>query len=178
MNYNNMQISPTAKIARNATVLGDVILGDDVTVLFHAVVRGDVGGKVIVGNRTNIQEHVCLHVPLNGDTVVGNDVTIGHGAIVHGCTIEDGTLIGMGSIILDGAHVGKNCLVGAGAVVTGTADIPDGMLVLGAPARAVRPLSPEEIDSLSLNVTEYLKISRDMVDQGIITEGFAANEGC
>lgn len=173
MDYRCMQIAPTARIAKNATVIGDVVLGEDVTVMFYAVIRGDIGGRVIVGDRTNIQEHVCMHVPLGADTVVGSDVTIGHGAIVHGCTIGNGTLVGMGAIVLDGAKVGKNCLIGAGSVVTGTADIPDGMLVLGSPARAVRPLSQEEILNLSSNVREYIQIGKELAEQGIFTVGTA-----
>ncbi len=176
MDYRNKtKIAPTARIARNATVIGDVSIGEDCTILFNATIRGDMGGKVIIGNRTNVQELACLHVPLNDDTVVGSDVTIGHGAIVHGCTIGDGTLIGMGAIVLDGARIGKNCLIGAGALVTGKSVIPDRMLVIGSPAKAVRELSDEEIDNLAVNVEEYVEAGKDLVAQNIIDEGKAAN---
>lgn len=175
MNYNNMKIASTARIAKNATVIGDVILGEDVTVMFGATIRGDMGGKVYVGDRTNIQELACLHVPLNDDTVVGSDVTIGHGAIVHGCTIGSGTLIGMGAIVLDGAKIGRNCLVGAGALVTGTADIEDGMLVLGSPAKAVRKLTDEEIKGLAVNVEEYIVAGKELAEQGYFLTGKANN---
>ncbi len=175
MDYSKTQISPTARIARNAMVIGDVRLGDDCTVLFNATIRGDMGGKVVIGNRTNVQELACIHVPLNNDTVIGNSVTIGHGALVHGCTIGNNTLIGMGAIVLDGAKVGSNCLIGAGALVTGTANIPDGMLVLGSPAKAVRALTAEEMSELTMNAEEYVEAGKELAAQGYLTEGWAEN---
>lgn len=162
MPYAVPAISPTAYIAKSAIVLGNVIIGDECSVWFNATLRGDMGGKIILGDRTNVQELACIHVPLNDDTVVGSDVSIGHGAILHGCTVGDGTLIGMGAIVLDGARIGSRCLVGAGALVTGTADIPDGMLVVGSPARAVRPLREDELESLRVNSAEYVKAARDL----------------
>lgn len=175
MKYDGARIHPAARIARNATVVGDVVLGAKCTVLFNATLRGDCGGRVIVGDRTNIQELACLHVPFAGDTVLGNDVTIGHGAIVHGATIGDGSLIGMGATVIDGARIGKNCLVGAGALVTGTANIPDGMLVIGSPARAVRPLTEEEHEYLRKASEEYLVVGDDLVNEGLLVEGYAVN---
>lgn len=171
MNYSNVKVAATARIAKDATVVGDVFLGEDCTVLFGAVLRADMGGKIFVGDRSNIQDLVCVHVPLNGDTVIGKDVSVGHGAILHGCTIGDNTLIGMGAIVLDGAKIGSNCLVGAGALVTGKADIPDGMLVVGSPAKAVRALSQDEIDGMKVNVSEYIQAGRDLAAQGLATEG-------
>lgn len=163
------RVHESAFIAHNATVIGNVDVGERASVLFNATLRGDCEGRIVVGARTNIQELACIHVPLGGQTVIGDDVSVGHGAILHGCTIGDGTLIGMGAIVIDGARIGRRCLVGAGALVTGTADIPDEMLVIGSPARAVRPLSSEEIDSLSVNVEEYLKIADDLARQGLGT---------
>ena len=171
MDYFNVTVSPTTRISKDAVVLGDVVIGADCTILPRAVIRADMGGKVYIGDRTNIQDLACIHVPLNDDTVIGKDVTIGHGAILHGCTIGDGTLVGMGSILLDGAKIGKNCLIGAGALVTGNADIPDGMLVLGSPAKAVRKLTAEEIDGLKVNVSEYIEAGKDLVRQGLAVEG-------
>lgn len=172
------KIALTARIARNATVIGDVELGQDCTVLFGAVLRGDMGRKIVVGDRTNIQEGVCVHVPTDGDTIIGSNVTVGHGAIVHGCTIGDETLVGMGAIVLDGAKVGNRCLIAAGALVTGTADIQDGMLVIGSPAKAVRPLTEAEIEGLAESAEEYVQVGRDLAEQDLIDEGFAANLGC
>ena len=169
MDYSaNLNISPSARVVNNAVVIGDVTLGEDVTVLFNATLRGDVGGKIVVGDRTNIQDLAFIHVPLDDDTIIGCDVSVGHGAILHGCTIGDGTLVGMGAIVLDGAKVGKNCLIGAGALVTGTADIPDGMLVIGSPAKAVRPLTDDELAGLAVNVAEYVQIGKDLEAQGFM----------
>lgn len=168
-------IASSARIARNAIVVGDVLIGEDATILFNATVRGDLGRKVVIGDRTNVQELACLHVPTDADTIIGSDVSVGHGAIIHGCTIGDGTLVGMGAIVLDGAKVGRRCLIGAGALVTGKSDIPDGMLVIGSPAKVVRPLSDEEIAGLAANADEYVRIGKDLADQGLLEEGYAAN---
>lgn len=177
MAYPMPAIHPTARIARNATVIGNVSLAEESCVLFNATLRGDCGGRICVGKRSNVQEQACIHVPPDGETLIGDDVTIGHGAIVHGCAIGDGSLVGMGAIVLDGARIGKRCLVGAGALVTGKADIPDGMMVLGSPAKAVRPLTAEEIAGLSENAREYVRIGRELASEGLIDEGRAANLG-
>ena len=168
MPYGTPEIHPTAKIAKNATVVGDVHIGEDVTILYGSVLRGDVGGHVYVGARTNVQELACLHVPLNGDVVIGEEVTIGHGAILHGCTIGDGTLVGMGAIVLDGATIGRNCLIGAGALVTGTMDAPDGSLIMGHPAKIVRTLTEEELEGLKVNCDEYVRIGRELAAEGLL----------
>lgn len=166
-------IHPTAKIAKNAIVTGNVEIGADCTVLFNAVLRGDCDGYIEVGDGSNIQEGVCVHVAKGGGTVIGRNVTVGHGAIVHGCTIGDGSLIGMGAIVIDGARVGARCLIGAGALVTGTANIPDGMLVLGSPARAIRALSPEELADLENAAAEYVRVGKDLFAKGLLTKGSA-----
>ena len=168
-----IKLDPSTRIARNAVVVGDVSIGADTTVLFNATIRGDLGRKVVIGDRTNIQELACLHVPMDADTIVGSDVSIGHGAIVHGCTIGDGSLIGMGAIVLDGAKVGKRCLIGAGALVTGKSDIPDGMLAIGSPAKVVRALTEEELEGLRVNAAEYVQIGKDLAAQGLLEEGAA-----
>ena len=107
-----------------------------------------------------------MHVSRRFDTIIGDDVTVGHGAIVHGCTIGDGTIVGMGSIVIDGAKVGKNCLIGAGALVTGAANIPDGMLVIGSPAKAVRALTDEELAGNLASAEEYVKTGAKLVASG------------
>lgn len=175
MDYSCMKIHPTARIARNATVLGNVEIGAEVCVLFGTVIRGDCGGRIIIGDRSNVQDLTCIHLPMHGDTIIANDVAIGHGAILHGCTIDEHTLIGMGAIVLDGAHIGRDCLIGAGAVVTGTANIPDGSIVMGTPARVVGHVEQRHLDYIDGSLQEYLNIGRDLVAQGIIDEGFAAN---
>ena len=171
MNYFAVRISETAMIAPSACLVGDVTLGEHVTVLHAAAARGDYGGRVVVGDRSNLQEGACLHVDRNGLCLVGKGVTVGHGAILHGCSIGEGCVVGMGSTVLDGARIGANCLIGAGALVTGTADIPEGMLVLGSPARAVRSLSPEEIKRIREGAAEYVSIGRDLTAQGLLFQG-------
>ena len=142
-------------IAEGAAVVGNVTLGKGVSVWYNAVIRGDQG-PIRIGENTNIQECAVLHLT----TTIGAGCTIGHGAIVHGCTVGDNTLIGMGAIILTGAKIGNNCLVGAGALVTGKMDIPDGSLVLGNPAKVVRPLTEAEIRENRVSMEEYLDFAR------------------
>lgn len=143
-------------IAEGAVVVGDVTLGARANIWYFAVLRGDQG-HIEVGEESNIQEHCLLH----HGTKVGRGCTIGHGAIVHGCTVGDNTLIGMGAVILDGARIGRDCIVGAGALVTGKMDAPDGSLILGSPAKVVRPLSVEEIESNRESAREYLCFADD-----------------
>ena len=141
MAYPKKTFDETVMIAEGARVGGDVTLGKYVNIWYNAVLRGDEGA-ITVGEETNIQDGAVLHE----ETVVGKGCTIGHNAIVHGCTVGDNTLVGMGAIILNGARVGSNCIVGAGALVTGKMDAPDGVMLLGSPAKVVRPLSEAEIE--------------------------------
>lgn len=129
-------------IAPGAHVIGDVRLGRDVGIWFGAVLRGDKE-PLSIGDGSNIQEHVMIHADPGFPVRIGAGVTVGHRAIVHGCTIGDGTLIGMGATVLNGARIGSNCLIGAGALVTDGKDIPDGALVMGSPAKVVRMLGDE-----------------------------------
>ena len=130
-------------IARGAVVLGDVTLGDAASVWYNAVLRGDIN-RIVVGHHANIQDNAVLHLAEELPCLVGNYVTVGHGAILHACTVGDECLIGMGAVILDGAELGAQCLVGARALVTQQTKIPEGSLVLGAPAKVARALSMEE----------------------------------
>ena len=130
-------------ITEGAVVVGDVTLEKGVSVWYNAVVRGDQG-PIRIGRNTNIQECAVLHE----GAVVGAGCTVGHGAIVHGCTVGSGTLIGMGAIVLSGAVIGKNCIVGAGALVTGKMNIPDGSMVLGSPAKVVRPVTEADLETV------------------------------
>lgn len=167
----NLEIDPTAHIAPSATVIGDVIVGAECTVLQGATIRGDFGGRIEIGKQTNVQENCCIHVNHDEVTRIGDRVTIGHGAIVHGCEIGEGSLIGMGAVVIDRAKIGSHCLVGAGALVTGTANIPDGWLAIGSPARAVRPLSEKEHAELESAWKEYCEIGADMEQQGLLQPG-------
>lgn len=171
MNYRAVKLAESAMISPTACLVGEVEIGENVTVLHGAAARGDYDGRVVVGANSNLQEHVCIHVDRNGLCQIGEGVTVGHGAILHGCTIGASCVVGMGSTVLDGAEVGRSCLIGAGALVTGTARIPDGMLVLGSPARATRALTPEEIQRITEGAGEYLAIGRDMTAQGLLFSG-------
>lgn len=152
MAYEKRTYDESVLLAEGARVSGDVTLGHEVNIWYNAVLRGD-DGAIVVGEGTNIQDCAVLHE----ETTVGRGCTIGHGAIVHGCTVGDNTLVGMGAIILNGARIGSNCIVGAGALVTGKMDAPDGMMILGSPAKVVRPLKPEEIEGNQAAMEEYLE---------------------
>lgn len=143
-------------VAPNATVVGDVHLGDEVSIWFGAVLRGDVE-RLTVGAWSNVQDNSVLHSDPGSPLVVGERVTVGHGCILHGCRIGDGALIGMGSTILNDARIGRNCLVGADALVTEGKEFPDGMLIVGSPARAIRPLTPEELARMAESPGRYVE---------------------
>ena len=157
-------------IARGAVVLGDVTIGDHSSVWYHAVLRGDIN-RIVVGHHTNIQDNAVLHLADDFACVVGNYVTIGHSAVVHACTLGDETLVGMGAIILDGAVVGEQCLIGAKALVTQGAKIPPGSLVLGAPAKVVRALTPEERAGLKHWADKYVVNAAYCLEHGINVSG-------
>jgi len=147
-------VKSTAWIAPTAQVMGQVELQDKTSVWFGAVLRGD-NEPITIGAGTNIQENCVLHTDPGCPLTIGTDCTIGHSAIVHGCTIGDTTLIGMGATILNGAKIGKNCLIGAGAMITEGKVIPDGSLVVGAPGRVVRELDAAAIAQLSASAQHY-----------------------
>jgi carbonic anhydrase/acetyltransferase-like protein (isoleucine patch superfamily) len=133
------EIDPDAWVAPGAQVMGRVVLGAGVGVWFGAVLRGD-NEPIVVGEATNIQENAVLHTDMGYPLTIGRDCTIGHKAMLHGCTIGEGTLIGMGATVLNGAKIGRGCLIGACALITEGKEIPDGSLVMGSPGRVVRQL--------------------------------------
>jgi len=152
-------IPKTCFIAPNATIVGDVIMGDECSVWFNAVVRGDVN-SIKFGNKVNIQDGACIHCTyLKTKVVLGNNVSVGHNAIVHGCTAEDNVLIGMGAIVMDNVHIGSNSIVAAGAVVLENTIIPPGSIYAGIPAKKVKDISQElisgEIERIAQNYTMY-----------------------
>jgi carbonic anhydrase/acetyltransferase-like protein (isoleucine patch superfamily) len=153
-------------VARGAVVIGAVALGDHSSVWYNAVLRGDIN-EIIVGHHTNIQDNAVLHLEDDLPCRVGNYVTIGHSAIVHACTVGDQTLIGMAAVVLDGARIGRQCLIGARALVTQRTEIPDGSLVLGSPAKVVRPLTDEERQRLKLSAEKYVANAAYCVAHGI-----------
>lgn len=154
-----MEIHPSAVLLRGAVVSGDVTLGEGVSVWYNSVLRGDLA-PIQVGKNSNIQENAVLHIDLGKPCVLGEGVTVGHGAILHGCTVGDNTVVGMGAIVLSGAVIGRDCIIGAGALVTGKTVIPDGSLALGSPARVVRPLTPEERLKNQENARAYLQLAQ------------------
>ncbi|WP_417424199.1 gamma carbonic anhydrase family protein [Hoeflea sp.] len=150
-------------IAENAQVIGDVILGEGAGIWFGAVLRGD-NEPITVGAGSNIQENCVLHTDMGFPLQIGVGCTIGHSAILHGCTIGDNSLVGMGATVLNGARIGKNCLIGAGALVTEGKEIPDNSLVVGAPARVVRTLDGEVEKMLKLSASHYVENARRFAD--------------
>jgi len=150
------QIGENCFIAPNATIVGEVSMGADCSVWFNAVIRGDVH-YIKMGDKVNVQDGAIIHCTYQKHpTNIGNNVSIGHNAMVHGCTIGDGSLIGINAIVLNGAKIGKNCLVGAGALVTEGKEFPDGSLIIGSPAKAVKNLNPEQIAEISRISTHYV----------------------
>jgi len=145
-------------IARGAAVLGDVTLGDYSSVWYNAVVRGDIN-RIVVGHHSNVQDNAVLHLADDFPCIVGNYVTIGHSAVVHACTVGDEVLVGMGAVILDGAVIGKQSIIGAKALVTQGTKIPAGSMVLGAPAKVVRALTREERAGLRYWAQKYVENS-------------------
>jgi carbonic anhydrase/acetyltransferase-like protein (isoleucine patch superfamily) len=153
------QIPASCFIAPNATVVGDVVMGEDCSIWFNTVVRGDVN-SIRMGNKVNIQDGACLHATYQKTKVhLGNNVSIGHNAIVHGCTVEDNVLIGMGAIVMDNARIGTNTIIAAGAVVLENMVCESGSIYAGVPAKKVKDISQElihgEIDRIANNYVMY-----------------------
>lgn len=153
------QIPSTCFVAPNATIVGDVQMGEDCSIWFNAVVRGDVN-KIRMGNKVNIQDGACIHCTYQKtETVLGNNVSVGHNAIVHGCTVEDNVLIGMGAIVMDNAYIGTGSIIAAGAVVLEGTQVPPGSIFAGVPAKKVKDVSPEllkgEVERIANNYLKY-----------------------
>ncbi len=143
-------------IADNATVLGSVILENNTSVWFNAVLRGDTE-LITIGENTNIQDGAVLHIDVGMPLSIGKNVTLGHQAVAHGCEIGDNSLIGINAVILTGAKIGKNCLIAANALVPEGKEIPDGSLVMGSPGKVIRPLTAEQIQGITLNAMGYVE---------------------
>ncbi len=149
-------ISDTCFVAPDADIYGNVEIGAKSSVWFHAVIRSEVS-PVQIGAETSVQDNCTIHTDPSHEVHIGNRVTIGHGAIVHGCTIGDETLIGMGSIILNGAKIGRHCIVGAGALVTEYKEIPDNSVVVGSPAKVLRQVTEADVKHILENAEAYMK---------------------
>ena len=153
------EIHETVFIAKGAKIIGSVKLMQNSSIWFNAVLRGDIA-PITIGEETNIQDNATVHVETNTPTIVGNRVTIGHNAIIHACRIDDNVLIGMGAIILNGAHISRNTLIAAGAIVTENKLIPENSLVMGVPARVVRKLTEEEIEQIKISAIHYSEVAK------------------
>jgi len=153
------RLGANAWVADSAQVMGNVSLGADTSVWFGTVIRGDTE-SITIGRGSNIQDGSVMHADIGMPIVLGENVTVGHKVMLHGCTIGDDTLIGIGAIVLNGARIGKNCLVGAGALVTEGKEFPDGSMIIGSPAKAVRPLTPEQIASVRQSACHYVENAR------------------
>lgn len=153
------EISESAYVDEMASVIGDVELGESVNLWPGAVLRGDIN-KIVVGRDTNIQDNATIHTQHDAITNIGCCVTIGHNAVVHGCTIEDNVMIGMGAIVLDNAYIERDVIIAAGAVVTQGKKIPSRSLVMGTPGKIVRLLTQEEINAIHNNADEYVHMSQ------------------
>jgi carbonic anhydrase/acetyltransferase-like protein (isoleucine patch superfamily) len=149
-------IAPSAYVAANATVIGNVILGEQVSIWFGAILRGD-NEPIRVGDHSNVQEVAVLHTDPGYPLSIGSHVTVGHQSILHGCTIGDGSLIGIQAVVLNGAVIGQQCLVGAGTVVTERKIFPDRSLILGTPAKVVRELTSQELAALRTSAEVYVR---------------------
>ena len=167
-NYHQVKMAPDACLSPFATICGDVTIGAGASVFAGTQIRGDCE-PVVVGALTNIQENSCLHVSMGSKLCVGNCVTVGHGVILHGCTIDDNVLVGMGSTVMDDVHIGSNCLIGAGSLVTQGKEFEPGTLIMGSPARAVRKLTEEEIESMiTVAADAYAEVARAMLADGLM----------
>ncbi len=153
-----MKLNEPVKIFPGAHVFGDVEIGENTSVWYGAVIRGD-SGPIKIGKNSNVQDNCVLHSSPQLTLEIGDYVTIGHAAVVHGCTIEDNVLIGMNATVLNGAKIGKNSIVGAGAVVSENKEYPEGSLILGIPAKRIKDVSQEQIDGIRHNAVHYVELS-------------------
>jgi len=154
-----MQLLHGVYLADTARVLGEVQIAADVNIWYGVSIRGDVA-KVTLGRGSNVQDNAVIHCDSHIPNTIGENVSIGHGAIVHGAQVGDGSLIGMGAVVLGGTRIGRRCLVAAGAVVPPNLDVPDDMMVIGIPARVLRPTTPKERDYLAWLAPHYVELAR------------------
>ena len=156
MNFNRLESNDKVLIMEGAQVLGDVVADEGTVFWYNSVCRGEMQ-PVRIGKRCNVQDLALIH----NKVTIGDDVSVGHNAVVHGCTIGDRVIVGMGAIVLDGAKIGNDCIIGAGAVVTGKMDAPDGSMILGSPAVVKRPLTDKEKQSILDNANLYVEKSKE-----------------
>jgi len=154
------KIAPSAFVAENAVVIGDVEIGENSSVWFGCVIRCEEN-KIVIGKNTNIQDLTTIHTDHCCSVIIGDNVTVGHNVVLHGCEIGNNVLIGMGSIIMNRSKIGDNCLIGAGSLITQDMVIPPNTLVFGRPAKVIRELTPEEIKKIAISAKEYIELSNE-----------------
>jgi len=152
-------IDKSVYLAKGSIVTGDVTIGRDCGIWYNAVIRGDEA-PIFIGDRSNVQDNAVVHVDESQPVTIGSGVTIGHGAIVHSCSIGDDTLIGMGAIILNGAMIGKNCIIGAGALVTQGTEIPDNSVAFGNPAKVKHGITDDALEASKKNAEVYVTLAK------------------
>ncbi len=153
------RVATSAWVADSAQVMGNVELGEDSSVWFGTVIRGDTE-VICIGSGSNIQDGSVLHADIGKPLTVGKNVTVGHQVMLHGCTIGDGSLIGIGAVVLNGARIGKGCIVGAGSLVTEGKEFPDGSMIMGSPAKVVRELTAQQKQGLEMSALHYIENAR------------------
>lgn len=153
------EIHPSAWVADSAQVIGNIHLAENASVWYGAVLRGD-NDRISVGRNSNVQDGSVLHIDIGTPLTIGDDVTVGHQVVLHGCSIGDSTLVGIQSVILNGARIGRNSIVGAGSLVTEGKAFPDGVLIVGSPAKVVRELTPEQIARVQMSARHYVAQAR------------------
>lgn len=153
------KIDENAYISESVDIIGKVEILENANIWFGTRLRGDMN-NIVIGRNTNIQENSVVHVDSKSPCIIGNNVTIGHGAIIHGCNIADNVLVGMGSIILNNAKIGNNTIIGAGSLITQGKEFPEGVLILGNPAKVVRKLTQAEIESIQCSADNYVRLSK------------------
>ncbi|MFD1737203.1 gamma carbonic anhydrase family protein [Bacillus salitolerans] len=150
------KVDPSVFVAPGSHIIGDVTIGEYSSVWFNAVLRGDEG-PITIGNKTSIQDNVTCHLYEGSPLVIGDEVTVGHNAILHGCTIHNRTIIGMGSTILDGAEIGEECIIGANTLISPGKKIPPRSLVVGSPGKVVRELTDKDLELIQLSIDSYVE---------------------
>jgi len=154
------KIAPSAFVAENAVIIGDVEIGENSSVWFGCVIRCEEN-KIVIGKNTNIQDLTTIHTDHCCSVIIGDNVTVGHNVVLHGCEIGNNVLIGMGTIIMNGSKIGDNSLIGAGSLITQNMVIPPNTLVFGRPAKVIRELTSEEIEKIAISAKEYIELSNE-----------------